>query len=383
MTQIIDNPNTPVPMGQKFLRVNWLVLALLCLLAGIGVMALYSVAEGSFAPWADRQVLRFIAGMGVLLVISVIPLSFWLKTAYPLYAVALALLALVPLIGFEAMGAKRWIGIGPVSLQPSEIMKIGLIVMLARYYQWLPPERVSKPLYVLMPAVAIALPVLLTLQQPDLGTGVLFAFVGFGLMFLAGVSIFYFLAAGGLGAAAIPVAYASLHAYQKKRIETFLNPESDPLGSGYHITQSKIALASGGFSGKGFMQGTQAQLDFLPEKHTDFIFTMIAEEWGFIGAMTILTLFAVLLLTLTVMAIAARSRFARLVIGGTALSLFVYVFINIAMVTGLVPVVGVPLPLVSYGGTSMTTFLLALGLAMCAHVHRKQMIRRQDLGAIW
>jgi rod shape determining protein RodA len=293
------------------------------------------------------------------------------------------LLALVPIIGFEAMGARRWLGTPSFGFQPSELMKIALVLMLARYYQWLPKAAVSRPLYVLIPTLAIALPVVLTLEQPDLGTATLFAIVGFGMMFLAGVSYWYFIVAGAGAIAAIPIVYSMLHDYQRKRIETFLNPESDPLGSGYHIMQSKIALASGGFTGQGYMKGTQSQLDFLPEKHTDFIFTMIGEEWGFVGTMAILAVFAALQLTLIAMALASHNRFARLLIAGASLGLFVYVFINVAMVTGLVPVVGVPLPLVSYGGTSMITFLFAFGLAMCGFVHRKRAFRRQDLGAVW
>ncbi|MEO1708979.1 MAG: rod shape-determining protein RodA [Pseudomonadota bacterium] len=383
MSETTENPNEPIPIGTKLLRLNWLLLALLCVLAGIGLVALYSVADGSFDPWAERHIMRFLAGMGALLIISVVPLTFWFRLSYPIYLVALGLLALVPFVGFEAMGAKRWIGTPALSFQPSELMKIALVLMLARYYQWLPKEKVSKPVYVVLPAVAILVPVAFTLQQPDLGTALLFAVVGFGLMFLAGVSYWYFIATGASGIAAVPIAYSMLHEYQRKRIETFLNPETDPLGSGYHITQSKIAFAAGGVSGKGYMQGTQSQLDFLPEKHTDFIFTMIGEEWGFLGSTVVLAVFAMLLLTLLGMALASRNRFARLLIAGASLGLFVYVFINVAMVTGLVPVVGVPLPLVSYGGTSMTTFLIAFGLAMSGFVHRHRAFRRQDLSAVW
>ncbi|MEL6299153.1 MAG: rod shape-determining protein RodA [Pseudomonadota bacterium] len=383
MAQTFENPNDSIPIGRKLLQLNWLVMLLLCVLASIGIVALYSVAGGSFSPWAERHAMRFIAGMGGLLLIAVIPLTFWLRLAYPSYIVALGLLALVPVIGIEAGGAQRWLGVEAFRFQPSEVMKIALIVMLARYYQWVAKEDVSKPLYVILPALAILVPVALTLQQPDLGTALLFAFVGFGLMFMAGVSYWYFVISGGAIIGAIPLVYSMLHDYQRRRIEVFLNPETDPLGSGYHITQSKIALASGGLTGKGYGQGTQAQLDFLPEKHTDFIFTMIAEEWGFFGSMGVLAVFALLLLTLMGMAVATRNRFGRLLIGGASLSLFVYVFINVAMVTGLVPVVGVPLPLVSYGGTSMTTFLFAFGLAMCGFVHRHRAFRRQDIGALW
>jgi len=379
----IENPHETLPIGHKVMRLNWTLLIVLCLLAAIGLGALYSVAEGSYTPWAERHVMRFIAGMGLLLAMSVVPLTFWFKAAYPVYIVALGLLALVPLIGVEAMGAQRWIDLGAFQFQPSELMKIALVMMLARYYQWLPRGSVSKPVCVAIPLVAIMLPVAFTLEQPDLGTALLLATVGVGMMFLAGVSYLYFVGAGALIAVTMPIAYTMLHDYQRRRIETFFDPESDPLGSGYHIMQSKIAFASGGLSGKGYMQGTQAQLDFLPEKHTDFIFPMIAEEWGFVGSMVVLSLFAILLLTLLAMALASRNRFARMLIAGASVGLFVYVFINIAMVTGLVPVVGVPLPMISYGGTSMTTFMIGFGLAMCGWVHRHRVFRRQDLGAFW
>ncbi|MEO1693980.1 MAG: rod shape-determining protein RodA [Pseudomonadota bacterium] len=383
MSDAAGTAHEAVPIGSKLMQINWLLLGLLCVLAAIGLVALYSVAQGAFEPWAERHALRFMTGMSLLLVISVVPLTFWFRMSYPAYLVALGLLALVPLIGFEAGGARRWIGTPALSFQPSELMKLALVMMLARYYQWLPKDQVSRPTAVLFPALAILLPVVLTLQQPDLGTALLFAIVGVGMMFLAGVSYWYFIVSGGFTMAAIPVAYSMLHEYQRKRIDVFLNPETDPLGSGYHITQSKIAFASGGLSGKGYMQGTQAQLNFLPEKHTDFIFTMIGEEWGFIGSLAVLAVFAAVLITLLGMAVASRNRFARLLIGGAALSLFVYVFINVAMVTGLVPVVGVPLPLVSYGGTSMIVFLCAFGLAMCGFVHRHRAFRRNDLGAFW
>ncbi|MGF1649329.1 MAG: rod shape-determining protein RodA [Hyphomicrobiaceae bacterium] len=383
MNRRITNPNEPVSLARKLIAVNWLMLALLCALAAVGLIALYSVSGGAIEPWADRQILRFISGIALVIVISLLPIALWLRLAYPAYALAILLLALVPFVGFEAMGARRWLGTPAFSLQPSELMKIALVLALARYYQWLPLEKVSSPVYVALPTFAILLPVGLTLEQPDLGTALLFAFVGFGTMFLAGVSYLYFLAAGGLAAAAVPVAYGFLHDYQKRRIEVFFNPDGDPLGSGYHITQSKIAFASGGLSGQGYMKGTQSQLNFLPEKHTDFIFTMIGEEWGFIGAVSVLAIYAALILTLLYMALATRNRFARLLIAGASLGLFLYLFINVAMVTGLVPVVGVPLPLVSYGGTSMTTFLIGFGLAMSGYVHREVAFRRQDVGPIW
>jgi len=286
-------------------------------------------------------------------------------------------------MGIEAGGAQRWLALAEIRFQPAEFMKITLVLALARYYQGLPTKRISRPEGLIVPLVLIALPVMLTLKQPDLGTAVLFAAIGTGLMFLAGVNIFYFLASGAGAVAALPVIWANLQDYQRRRIEVFLNPDADPLGAGYHITQSKIALGAGGFSGKGYMQGTQSQLDFLPEKHTDFIFTTFGEEWGFAGGMVLLGLFGLLVMMLLLMSLRCASQFARLTIAGSALTIFVYVFINVAMVSGLVPVVGVPLPLVSYGGTSMLTVMFGIGLAMCAYVHRGRGFRRGDYGRLW
>ena len=369
-------------IGQKLMRVHWMSLLVMTLIVSIGLTSLYSVASGSFAPWGERHVMRFLAGVGLVLVMAVIPREVWLKLAYPGYLVALCLLVAVMFVGSEAGGARRWLTIGGVTFQPSEFMKIALIAALARYYQWCGP-RMSHPLMVIAPSCLIAAPVGLMLMQPDLGTAVLLVLLGIGLMFLAGVNIFYFLGSGVVVASVLPYVWSSLHAYQRQRIEVFLNPEADPLGAGYHIAQSKIALGSGGMTGRGFMQGTQSQLDFLPEKRTDFIFTMFAEEWGFIGSAVLLVLFALLVLMLLVMAMRCVSPFARLIIAGTSGMIFIYTFINVAMVSGLVPVVGVPLPLVSYGGTSMVTIMISMGLTMCVYVHRGQGFRGGRLGMFY
>ncbi|HSD91494.1 MAG TPA: rod shape-determining protein RodA [Methyloceanibacter sp.] len=370
-------------LKKKLLLLNWPFVLLMTAITMVGVAALYSVAGGALDPWASRHVARYCLGLGLVFAVVVIDIRWWLRAAYPLYLVALLLLAAVMFFGVESGGARRWLGWEEYSFQPSELMKIALVLAIARYYQWLPPKQVSWPWAVLPPLVMIGIPVLFALEQPDLGTAALFGIVGCGLLFLAGVSWLYFL--GGLAGviAALPHVWAKLHDYQQERILTFIDPERDPSGSGYHILQSKIAIGSGGFAGKGFMQGTQAQLHFLPEKHTDFIFTMFSEEMGFIGAAFLLALYLLALIFITYMALRCRSTFPRLVAAGMGLCLFVYVFINVAMVTGLVPVVGVPLPLVSYGGTSMLTMMVGLGFVLNAHVNRDVRLRREEIGPFW
>ncbi len=370
-------------LKKKLVLINWPFLALVTAITLVGVAALYSVAGGSLEPWASRHVVRYCLGLALLFVVALSDMRWWLRAAYPLYVVALIMLALVIVIGVESGGAKRWLGYGEMSFQPTEMMKIALVLALARYYQWLPPNRVSWPHAVLPPLLMIGAPALLALDQPDLGTAALFGIVGGGLLFLAGVSWIYFVGALVGVIVVLPHVWERLHDYQKERILTFIDPDRDPLGSGYHILQSKIAIGSAGLTGKGYMQGTQTQLNFLPEKHTDFIFTMFSEEMGFIGSVVLLALYLLVLLFITYMALRCRSTFPRLVAAGTGLCLFAYVFINVAMVTGLVPVVGVPLPLVSYGGTSMLTMMIGLGFVLNAHVNRETRIRREELGPLW
>ena len=358
----------------KLWQFPWALLLLVALLAAIGATSLYSVAGGKTEVWAEAHVLRFLVAAAAVVAMAMVPVRIWMQISYPAYAIALVLLVLVPLVGTQALGARRWLSLGSFSLQPSELMKIGLVLALARYYQAVRPEDVSRLKVVAIPLALIFVPVIFTLRQPDLGSATLFAALGLSVMFLAGVSSLYFAAGAGTIALALPYIWTSMHDYQRRRVEIFLDPDKDPLGAGYHITQSKIALGSGGLSGKGFMQGTQSRLDFLPEKQTDFIFTMYAEEWGFAGALVLLTLYAALLSMLLAMALRAHNPFSRLLIAGSAVMISLYVFINIAMVTGLVPVVGVPLPFVSYGGTALTTLMVALGLAMAAHVHRGEFL---------
>ncbi|WP_299609364.1 rod shape-determining protein RodA [uncultured Tateyamaria sp.] len=367
-----------VPAGpRKILFLNWPLALLLAAVAGVGFLMLYSVAGGSFSPWAEPQMKRFAAGFVLMLMVAMVPIWFWRSMAGVAYLTSLLLLVAVEFFGSVGMGAQRWIDLGFMRLQPSELMKVTLVMMLAAYYDWLPAFRKSRPFWVLLPVILILIPVALVLRQPDLGTSILLLAAGGGLMFLAGVHWAYFAAVIAAIVGLITTVFQSrgtewqlLKDYQYRRIDTFLDPGSDPLGAGYHITQSKIALGSGGWTGRGFMQGTQSRLNFLPEKHTDFIFTTLAEEFGFIGAFSLLALYALIILFCVVSALANKDRFSSLLTLGIALNFFLFFAVNMSMVMGLAPVVGVPLPLVSYGGSAMLVLMLAFGLAQSAHVHR-------------
>ncbi len=369
-------------LRDKFFEFNWGFLLLICAIASMGIAMLYSVAEGNFDPWASRQAMRFGAGLVILFVVAFVDIKVWMSLAYPAFGVAVLLLIAVEFVGFRGMGAQRWIDFGVIQLQPSELIKITLILALARYFHGLTLDQVSKVRFLVAPAVMIGLPFWLTLRQPDLGTAVLIVVVGVTLLFMAGLAWRYFVL-GGIGViAAVPIVWSTLYDYQRQRVLTFLDPESDPLGAGYHILQSKIALGSGGVFGKGFMEGTQSHLSFLPEKHTDFIFTMLAEELGLVGGLTLLGLYLMVLMFGISVGLQTRNQFGRLLAMGITVNFFLYVFINIAMVMGLLPVVGVPLPLVSYGGTAMLTLMLGFGLLMSVYIHRNQEITRTP-AAFW
>jgi rod shape determining protein RodA len=363
---------------QKILRLNWAMVLLICAIASVGFLMLYSVAGGSFEPWAGRQINRFGVGIVMMLGIGMINIRFFRWASPFAYLATFALVLAVEFIGKSGMGAQRWIQIGPIQLQPSELMKVALVMALARYYAWLDRGRVSHPLWLLPPLLLIGVPMLLVLKQPDLGTALMLGLGGAMVMFMAGVSWWYFGTAIGLAIGAVYAVIAShgtewqlLKDYQYRRIETFLNPDADPLGAGYHITQSKIAMGSGGFSGRGFMQGTQTRLNFLPEKHTDFIFTTLSEEFGFAGSVSLLTLYLLVVVFGFISMARNQDRFGALLTGGLTATFFLYFAVNMAMVMGLMPVVGVPLPLVSYGGSAMLVLLLAFGLIQSAHVHRR------------
>lgn len=364
-------------LGQKIWQLNWGLFLLVAMVTGVGLAMLYSAANGDWDPWASRHAVRFGMGVGVMLAVALIDIRFWMRYAYAIYAVALILLVAVEVAGTIGMGAQRWIDLRFFQLQPSEIMKIALVLALARYFHTLNFEDIGRLSPLITPALMVGAPVVLILRQPDLGTALMLAAGSAVLFFLAGVRIWKFLVAGTAGLACIPVAWNFLHDYQKKRVLTFLDPEKDPLGSGYHILQSKIAMGSGGMTGKGFIRGTQSHLNFLPEKQTDFIFTMLAEEFGLVGGVALMALYALIMIYGFAIAVRARSQFARLVGMGVTTTFSLYVFINIAMVMGVIPVVGVPLPLVSYGGTAMLTVMIGFGLLMNVYVHRDVRIGRR------
>lgn len=363
-------------IGRKLLRLDWGLVVLIGLTASIGFAMLYSAASGSLEPWAIRQMIRFGVGVALMLAIALVDIRFWMRWAYVLYLGALVLLVGVEIAGTTGMGATRWINLGIINLQPSELMKITLVLALARYFHGLSVDDAGRITWLLPPVLLIGAPTALVLRQPDLGTALLLAAGGAVIFFLAGVRIWKFAVAIAAALAAMPIAWSQLHDYQKGRVLTFLNPERDPLGAGYHILQSKIALGSGGIAGKGFLQGTQSHLNFLPEMRTDFIFTMLAEEFGMIGALTLLALYAMILIYAYVIGFRSRNQFGRLLAIGIAANFFLYVFINVGMVTGILPVVGVPLPLISYGGTAMLTLLIGFGLVLSVSIHRQVEIPR-------
>ena len=354
---------------QKLWQIPWSFVLLLCAVAAVGYVALYS-AGGGAEPYAAKHALRF--GFGVVMMISVglVDIRVIARFAWIGYAGGIALLVLVLLHGNVGKGAQRWIDIGPLQLQPSELMKIMLVLGLAAWFQRASWERMGNVLFLIPPTLMVLLPVGLILKQPNLGTALITGMVGAGVFFAAGVRWWKFaLIAGGVAVAA-PIAYDHLHDYQRARITTFLDPESDPLGAGYNIIQSKIALGSGGWWGKGFLQGTQGHLNFLPEKQTDFIFTMIAEEFGLVGALSVLGLLALVVVFCFAVALRCRHQFGRLLAVGLGTNFFFYVFVNVAMVTGSIPVGGVPLPLISHGGSAMLTTMLGFGLLLSVLVHR-------------
>lgn len=363
--------------SQKIYEINWLLPALIYLLGLIGVATIYAATDGVWNHGAQQHLIRLFLAGGIMLVIALIDIRVWYHLAYPMYAIGVALLVLVDRFGVVKNGSKRWLDLGITDIQPSEMMKLAIVLALARYYHDLDKDRVSHVLGLLGALMLIAIPAVLVLQQPDLGTTLLLTMTALAIVFLAGIN-WRVIGAGAITAAvAIPLfVQFGLKEYQRRRIMTFFDPSADPTGAGYHITQSKIALGSGGVSGKGYMQGTQRQLDYVPENRTDFIFTVIGEEFGLIGGLATMALYIMLIGLCVWTALQCRHKFSQLMVLGLSSTFALYVFINLAMVMGLAPVVGVPLPLISYGGTVILTVMAGFGLMLSAHLYKQSELPR-------
>lgn len=360
------------PFFQRMRCINVMILVLISLIAFVGFAVLYSAGGGNLHPWAEKQMLRFLIGIVLMAIVASVDIRFWFRNAYFFYFFAMSLLILVEIVGMVGMGAQRWINLYFFNLQPSEIMKIAIVLAIARYFYNMQIHEIRKLSNLLPAFLMVIAPAGLVMRQPDLGTAIVLTMVGGMMIYYAGLPKWIIVAASALVTAAMPVLWHFMHGYQRNRILTFLNPDRDPLGAGYHQLQSKIALGSGGVFGKGFLKGTQSHLNFLPEKQTDFVFTMYSEEFGFIGGLLLLLLYFILIGYGYSIADQCRHRFGSLLAAGINTILFVYVFINVAMVTGLLPVVGVPLPLVSYGGTSMLTVLIGIGFILCVDVQKNR-----------
>jgi len=367
----ISRPGERERLTVKLGEIDWVLAALLAAIAAVGALMLYSIAGGSWGPWADRHAILFAVCFLAMIALAVTDLRVWFALAYPIYAVGLLLLLAAAVVGHTRMGAQRWLDLGPIHIQPSEIIKIGLVMALARFYHSLPARSAGLSWWLLIPAALILVPAAVVAHQPDLGTAILIAGTGGIMMILAGLSL-RLVGVGLVGlTAVVPLAVMFvLKGYQRARLLTFLNPEADRSGAGYHIIQSKIALGSGGLLGKGFGLGTQAQLNFLPEKSTDFMFASLAEEFGFVGCASVLLLYAAVIVIGLRIASVAHSHFGRLAAAGVIVTFSLCVIINGAMVMGLAPVVGVPMPLLSYGGTVMMTMMAGFALVQAVRVHR-------------
>ena len=374
--KIAYSETTKLSLTYKLKRINYGLIILVTACCSIGFAMLYSAAGGDIEPWAKRHLVRYFVGLLGIIILGLINIRLFFKGAYIFYGVSLMLLVFVELAGEVGMGAQRWIDFGVIRLQPSELMKISVVIVLARYFHIRSFHEIGNPLHLVIPAFLVLVPVVLVIKQPDLGTAIMIALSGLVIFFIAGVRIWKFILLFLGGIALVPIIWQFLLEYQKKRILTFLSPENDPLGAGYHLMQSKIALGSGGLYGKGFIQGSQSHLNFLPEIQTDFIFTMLAEEFGLLGGLVVLLLFFLISCYGLILSFFMASKFARFLTIGMITTLFFYVFINIGMVMGLLPIVGVPLPFISYGGSALLTSMTAIGLIISCHVHRDVFIGR-------
>jgi rod shape determining protein RodA len=361
MNRIVPAPIAALP---------WRVIFILMALVGFGAAVLYSAAGGHFDPWAGKHILRFFVLLGMIIIMSRMKLEFWKSITFPLYVLLLLMLVAVELLGFIGGGSQRWINLGIITLQPSELMKPVMVLAAAWFFDRLPPNRIFGIDAVWPLGALLLLPSVLVIIQPDFDAAIAYAF-GLGVVgFMAGLPLIYFWGAGAAVAIFAPLVYFfGLKPYQQDRVLIFLNPENDPLGAGYHITQSKIAIGSGGIFGKGFGNGTQSHLDYLPEGHTDFVFATMAEEWGIVGGFFILFLYFLLMRWGLTVAMESKTRYGQLVAAGLTCTIFFYIMINLLMVVGLAPVAGIPLPFVSHGGSSMLTMMLCVGIIMSIERH--------------
>ena len=367
-------------LKDRFYNINWGYVLCIALLAFIGIVVLYSAANGSWTPWAAKQLARFGVSLGIMLFLALLDVKIYLKYSYVAYFLVLLLLIGVEVGGHIGMGAQRWIDLKLFKLQPSELMKITMVLVLAKYFHSCTLNKIQSVRGIVAPILMALFPAALIVLQPDLGTALMLLFTTIIIFFVVGVQWWKFAIVGGTAIAMAPIAWQFLHDYQKDRVLTFLNPERDPLGAGYHIIQSKIAFGSGGIFGKGFLHGTQTHLNFLPEKHTDFIFTMLSEEFGMIGAVLVVLLNLVIIAYGYLFAFRITSYYGKLVVIGLNTNYFMYVFINIAMVLGLLPVVGIPLPLISYGGTVMLSVMASFGIILCMDINRNINLGRSSFG---
>ena len=359
---------------EKLKSIDYFLILIVMLIGAVSVFAIYSTESGEFSFYTKNHLLRLIVFFGMFLVLSFVRITFWYKNAYLFYIFCVSLLVITLFFGLMASGSRRWLDLYFLNLQPSEIMKIAIIVCFARYYHRIQTAEIQNYKFILVPLILLLIPCYLVIQQPDLGTSILIAGTGIIIIWLAGLNIKYFVYSGLLLIVSLPFAVSLLKPYQKSRILTFFNPDRDPLGAGYQIIQSKIAIGSGGFFGKGFLKGTQSYLEFLPEKHTDFIFTLFSEEFGFLGSIMLLLLYILLIYRIISIGFYAKSFFSKLFCFGFASAIFLYIFVNISMVLGLLPIVGAPLPIMSYGGSSMLSIMLGLSIVMSCKIYSQDQI---------
>ena len=361
--------------SEKLARFSWGLFVPMCIVLAISIVVLYSAGGGAWRPFALSQLSKIILGFIVFFIAAFSNIKTWIRSAYLIYAVALIMIVLVTFVGHTGMGAQRWLNLGIIHVQPSELIKIALVLALARYFAWMNSVELGKFKNYLVPGLMLLVPFGLIVAQPDLGTALSLGMITVGVFYIVGANKKWFIIAAILGLMAAPVIwYGGLHDYQRGRIITFINPDADVQGAGYQINQAKIAFGSGGMLGKGYMKGSQSQQSFLPEKHTDFIFTMLGEEFGFMGAFGLLMIYSWIIIVLFWAAKTCRNRFGQLICFGFMLNFFIYYFINIAMVLGLMPTVGVPLPLMSFGGSSLLSLMFGFGLAQNAHIHKDQQL---------